>query len=108
MGCVGARVRARVGVGAMVGVGARVWVGVRVLARHEIAPKDMPGKMKKLFTCPGSRVLPLTWSGLGLGLVRAGERVRVAIMVRVRGRGRARVAEPAPRRSNLPTYFPTH
>ena len=33
-----------------------------------MAPKDIPGKMKKLFTCPGSRVLPLTWSGLGLGL----------------------------------------
>ena len=33
-----------------------------VLAPHDIAPNDMPGKMKKLFTCPGSRVCPLTTS----------------------------------------------
>ena len=40
---------AGVGVGAWAGAGARarVWV----LAWHEMAPKDMPGKMKKLFTC---------------------------------------------------------
>ena len=31
-----------------------------VLAPHDIAPNDMPGKMKKLFTCPGSRTWPST------------------------------------------------
>ena len=46
-----------VGVGAGVGVGVGAWAGegararIWVLAWHEMAPKDMPGKMKKLFTC---------------------------------------------------------
>ena len=54
------------------GGGVRVWRGVPasaatmkkdsgiVLAPQDIAPNDMPGKMKKLFTCPGSRTLPST------------------------------------------------
>ena len=40
---------ARVRVGTWAGAGARATVWV--LAWHEMAPKDMPGKMKKLFTC---------------------------------------------------------
>ena len=67
---VGVRVRVRVRVRVYrvaVGVGVGVRVGARaatmkkfsgmVLAWHEMAPKDMPGKMKKLFT----------WLGLGWG-----------------------------------------
>ena len=31
-----------------------------VLAPHDIAPNDMPGKMKKLLTCPAAKVfLPM-------------------------------------------------
>jgi hypothetical protein len=70
-----------------------------------MAPKDIPGKMKKLFTCPGSRVLPLTWSGLGLGL-GLGLGFGFTITVRDRAWARAKVTNLLLDESH--TYQPTH